>query len=457
MWCLAIGHHDGHKDALTEQQLGILLWIAKGCPPGVMTDHFHRISAAALRRRGLVKVSGRGPTWKAVVTAEGRQYLAHADSDDPPVRRQANVSVTQQLVDDVMAAGGSLRVPRRGYYDREGVDYERRAELAQAHGKVPPGMALNVAAVSATELQIDLVDAFGGLARELAAVPVPAKVSRYHPVVRRLRESTDRHEVSRAAMPRALRLLQTLVEEAERRGYKVASVDTEIKRAGQGGWSGSKDGHLSIGIGEDWEAVRVHEEGLPSRSGWEGKHSKWSGSRLIAPPFSEYEADATGRLSFSIVSGWDRRGRSASWADRQTWTLDEKLPELLREVEARAGEAEERRQEAARRQEERHRQWEAAMDRAKGRFVEHLRAEALTAQVKRWQTVGEIRAFCNAAEQRFPDGESGDWLAWARAYADQQDPLREPPAAPAIPEEIRPDDLRPFLSDWSPYGPDRKR
>jgi hypothetical protein len=38
-----------HKDALTEQQLGILRWIADGCPSAVMTDDFHRISAAALR------------------------------------------------------------------------------------------------------------------------------------------------------------------------------------------------------------------------------------------------------------------------------------------------------------------------------------------------------------------------------------------------------------------------
>jgi hypothetical protein len=119
-----------HRDTLTAQQLGILRWIAEGCPPGVMTDDFHRISASALRRRGLVTISGRGPAWKAEVTAAGRESIARADSDDPPAPRQANVSVTQQLVDDVVAEGGSLRVPRRGYYDRDGVDYERRAELA---------------------------------------------------------------------------------------------------------------------------------------------------------------------------------------------------------------------------------------------------------------------------------------------------------------------------------------
>jgi hypothetical protein len=49
-------------NALTEQQREILKWIGDGCPAGVMTDDSHRISAAALRRRGLVRITGRGPT-----------------------------------------------------------------------------------------------------------------------------------------------------------------------------------------------------------------------------------------------------------------------------------------------------------------------------------------------------------------------------------------------------------
>jgi hypothetical protein len=31
----------------------------------------------------------------------------------------------------VIAAGGSLRVPRKHYYDREGVDFAHRAQLAE--------------------------------------------------------------------------------------------------------------------------------------------------------------------------------------------------------------------------------------------------------------------------------------------------------------------------------------
>lgn len=101
------------RTTLTEQQVGLLRWIADGCPDGVMDNDWHRISAAALRRRGLAKVSGKGATWNAIITDAGRSYLASVDSADPPMARQANVSVTQQLMDEVVAAGGVLRSSAR--------------------------------------------------------------------------------------------------------------------------------------------------------------------------------------------------------------------------------------------------------------------------------------------------------------------------------------------------------
>src|SRR5689334_7434989 len=107
-----------------------------------------RISAAALRNRGFVRTSGRGSTWKATVTSAGTEYLGRVDSPNPPVPRQANVSVTQQLIDDVRAAGGSLRVPRKRWNDTDGVDYARRAQLAESYGRVPSGTRLVVKGVS---------------------------------------------------------------------------------------------------------------------------------------------------------------------------------------------------------------------------------------------------------------------------------------------------------------------
>jgi hypothetical protein len=405
----------------------------------------------------LVTIKGRGPTWSASITAEGRAYLEHAAKPDAPLPRQANVSVTQQLVDDVVAAGGTLRVPRRKFHKRGEVDYTRRAELAQNYGKVPPGMALVTAIASDDELEIKLVDAFGGHGSELVPVPLPEKVSRYHRVVREFRDRADRHEVSRAAMPRALRILQAVIVEAERRCYDVSLVpDGEADAYGRrSDWIGSKHGHLVISVNGDAESIRVSEDGLSSRTYWVKKNGKWNGSRYVPPPLAEYEADATGRLTLALVSGWQRRGRAASWSDRQSWTLDEKLPDLLHEIEVRAAEAEERRQDAARKADEQRRQWETAMETARQKFAESLRTEALSTQVGQWRNANEIRAYCDTAERRYSDETTQTWIAWARAYADDLDPLRMPPKAPAPPDDVRPEDLRPFLQGWSAYGPDR--
>jgi hypothetical protein len=43
---------------------------------GVMQGYLHRVSAAALRSRGLLRISGRGPTWRAELTDTGRAVVA---------------------------------------------------------------------------------------------------------------------------------------------------------------------------------------------------------------------------------------------------------------------------------------------------------------------------------------------------------------------------------------------
>jgi hypothetical protein len=64
------------------------------------------------------------------MTSDGRDYLEQVDGPNAPKPRQANVSVTWQLIDEVVVAGGTLRVPRRNWYDAAGIDYAHRARLA---------------------------------------------------------------------------------------------------------------------------------------------------------------------------------------------------------------------------------------------------------------------------------------------------------------------------------------
>jgi hypothetical protein len=451
-----------HRKSLNEQQLEVLRWIADGCPAGVTEGFAHRISAAALRRRGLVTTAGRGPTWRARLTDAGRNYLERAAGPDAPVPRQANRSVTQQLVDDVIAAGGQLRVRQKHYPDRDGVNYYQRAALAERYGKVPVGKRLTVKPASATEVLIELVDIVEGELPPLGTVPVPERVARYHRAVKQYKAQADRHEVSRASLPRALRLIHALAAEAERRGYKIELAPAESERHGRRAQSGGKQGHIAITVDEYVAAIRISEEGLPSRAHWERQNRSWSyrgpgESSWTLPPLTEYEANATGRLQLEIVSGFGGYGRPAKWADRKSWTLDEKLPELLREVELRAVEQREREHKAAEEAAQREREWDAALQRARGRYAEDWRGKQLEAEVARWRRSEEIRAYCEAAESAHPANVStADWVAWARRYADRLDPLSAPPEIPQAPESLRPAELRPYLEGWDPYAPTRR-
>jgi hypothetical protein len=443
------------RQTLTKKQVELLRWIAHGCPDSVMEDNFYRISAAALRNRNLITTSGRGPTWKAKIAPAGTEYLKKADGPNPPIPRQASVSVTQQLVDDVIAAGGSLRVPQRYGGSREGVDYEQRARLAQLHRKVPTGKRLTTRYVK-SELEIRLEDAIPGTDVDLLPVPVPQH-GRPHPAAKRFRNDTDKHLVSRAQLPRCVRIIHALVTEVERRGFAVANVSASSRGRHNEKWR-AEDGHLLVTIRGHSYRLKILEEGVTSRGAFDAeteyRHSVNYPEYLRPRPRPRHDADATGRLKINCDGYGRRGGRVASWADRRSWTLEDKLPELLQELEIRAAEDDQAELERQREAEERQRQWEMAAERAKERFLEHHRAQILREQIVAWQQARIIRDYLSDLEERHGSSpESAEWIAWIRRHVDEHlDPLASPQAMPAEPE-IKPDDLKPFLDGVSPHGP----
>lgn len=266
------------RKTLTEQQVSILRWIAEGCPDGVIRGNSHRISAAALRNRGLVKTSGRGPTWKATITEAGREYLDRVDGPEPPAPRRPNVSVTQQLVNDVIAAGGSMRVPYKSWSDPDSIDYANRARLAERYRKVPAGKRLAISPVDGG-LEISLIEVLDkGEPAELVAVDVPEKVARYHPAARQFRDVRPRQEVSHELLPRATRIVHAIAIEAERRGWAAKPPSDSENAYGRKSWSGAKDGHLWITADgfEFW--LRLHEDGVRTRGPWEEEVKRYRNS-----------------------------------------------------------------------------------------------------------------------------------------------------------------------------------
>jgi hypothetical protein len=125
-------------------------------------------------------------------------------------------------------------------------------------------------------------------------------------------------------------------------------------------------------------------------------------------------------------------------------------------VVARA--AEERERLEAERQEEQRREqaWEQAKVQAREAFISHHRAEILGRQVAAWKRAAEIRCYCDAVDAaQSENAEAAMWVTWARAYAEQIDPLEMDLNLPDPPVHISSEDLHPFLNGWSPYAPER--
>jgi hypothetical protein len=89
-------------------------------PPGASAPA-SRARVAALRSRNLLRISGRGSSWRAQLTDEGRQALEELGRDRAPLPEPNNAPTasggttptaslfkTNQLTTDVIAAGANL-------------------------------------------------------------------------------------------------------------------------------------------------------------------------------------------------------------------------------------------------------------------------------------------------------------------------------------------------------------
>lgn len=369
-------------EPLNARQVEVLRWIADGHPANDAGHGSFKRTAVALQDRRLVRISRRAGTWSATLTDGGRYYLQHGRHPDgdgqpvpPPVGRRtaragddrqpaitgstigggttvarsrrrtepARRSPTEQLVADVLAAGGTLDLERP-----PGDGGERVSELvrsANRHSKVPVGTRLNCHRVrvddgsyfGTTVARIVLEDGPAGTDAPLIPVPVPERVGRYNPALAALR-SNGGPEVSAGQRARALRILHAVATEAERRGYGV-SVPRPVERTGRRGTAGAW--HLVVSVDGGAVPLRVSEENdrvthePTARELADQARSSW-----VRIP--THDSVASGRLRIDVGAdhGSDRR---SFWADRASWRLEDKLSELLREIAVRADEIRSRR------------------------------------------------------------------------------------------------------------------
>lgn len=91
---------------LNDKQQAVLAWIVQGCPPGVYPEdrYSHRVTARALKNRGLVELSGHGEAWRAVPTERGRVWPQATEEDERERRR------LEELPHGITAYKGDLAV-----------------------------------------------------------------------------------------------------------------------------------------------------------------------------------------------------------------------------------------------------------------------------------------------------------------------------------------------------------
>jgi hypothetical protein len=280
-------------------------------------------------------------------------------------------------------------------------------------------------------------------------ISVPERVARLHPAVAAMKDG-GHLLVSKNCKSRALRILHALAAEAERRGHRVTSTSSEQSPA-----------RLVIGVGAHSYPLSILEEGdrVPHQPKAYELQQQKRNSWFKMP---EWDSVPSGQLMIELPS--TAKTNRHRWADRKRGALEEKLPDVMAEIEARAISDERRRIAAEREAVVRQREWEAAMVEARLAYTEHYRAEVLEEQARRLEKVDRLRKYCQRLEdeiEAWREQEDGEtvlgaqaWLEWVKLRIQAIDPLRLLPSLPPDPDS-QPKDLQPFLRGWSAHGPDR--
>lgn len=273
------------------------------------------------------------------------------------------------------------------------------------------------------------------------AIAVPARLTRLHPAVATLRERPTIKGMRASVRSRALRILQAVATEAERRGFSATCTQQP------------RDGALTVVAHAHSYPIALRE--MTTRT--EHQATAAEITRKQRQPWTriaEYDYTPNGELELSLPRSWN--GRPRVFADTRRWRVETRLARLMAEVEFRVDSDWRRAQERAA-AEQRNREAHAlAIADAKRRLIDCHRADALAGQVSSWQLAKDIRALCAAVRaSRSESGDSPDsaedkWIAWAESHADNIDPIRQLFVAPATPR-AEGESLRPFLGTWSPY------
>lgn len=340
---------------------------------------------------------------RAKIPLPGRGYWAK----DPEARRQPKLPQNQDANHDTLR----FRV----------FDLEAAEALIAARKSMP---------TPATE------DGPSGDISEPEPIIVPAMVDEPHPLVAKTlklaraaeifegRLVLDRKEalqmrVSADVLDRALRILDTLIKESERRGCV---------------WAVTKEGTTTVTY--DGEPMKVELKERFSRreippppppEPRRGRRAAWP-STYTSTYYPRHEWVSTGELTF-LIDEHGGHGVRRNWVDAKRTLLEAKLGSILDGLATMAAGIKAEREKWA--EWKRQQELEEARRAERARKAERLRLLRVRFgdAMQRWEQAERLRRFTSAVEAHLANLDESDatagkrWLAWARQQADLVDPV----------------------------------
>lgn len=455
------------RDHLNDKQLRVLRWIERGCPDGEFVDdnYGHRITAKALASRGLVRVAGHGPSWKATLTDAGASRVAELTPPATPGEAVAEpagaANALTVLLDRLEAAGGSLDVNDRD----DDIDYGKLVWRFNRSEYRPRGKELYISHPNwrdQKQLRLEYRDWYWDLVEKPEVQAVAAK-SRLGTLAKAFLDSKSDQFVTRDSLTRAARIIESIVRHAASSGITTRDprvVDERTRR--NGGSTREWSGHIELDAGDAVLRVQVRE--VAGRGGekfdWssDGTFDRKRYDQIQRLPLWQrnrnYWFVPTGRLELRVARpGYSFDG--SKWGDTRTQPLEDRLGDVFQRLGVAELEAQAANQRARALQEQAERDWAAAMTRAKTLFRAAQEESLLVDQAAIWRRHEEVRAF-TAELRRRDDGSDPNLQAWIETgerVANRLDAFTAL-AAPSFPAPTA-QDLQPYLGTWSAWGPTR--
>lgn len=473
--------------SLNAVQLEVLAWVRDGCPVGVYEDWSHRITARALHNRGLIRVTGRGAFWTAMIAPSGSYYLEHggypppqdsagaSHSDDAsqfpkvhsdevppsaprtkPRTQKHKRGVTEVFLEELVeAAAAGLEIPA----DRARL-LRRRVLDAEQRGRIPEGKRIAVRPFRRAE-------SHGAHAR-LESAPrwfrqaqrVRRRRSGEHTTPAMEFSGSEGFRVKGQSRERALYLVDALVGGAETEGMTVRTVLGAHVKDHRRQAEARRD-ELAFANGPDEVRLWFVQETIQVRHEPTERELARARQGYLFPDFD----DVPDENLAVVVGGGSGAFWGSSWKDSEDHRLEQLLPRMLEEVlfqldaHAAMREAERFREEATLLElEQRREAWDRAHERALEAFHRKFLLNEMLDQADAWQRAGELRRYAAAVRRQAQTLEGGrravalDWAERIEAQADGVDPLPHRALAPELPRPSN-EDLKPFMGKHGLWRP----